>query len=152
MEEYFETFCKLVEWFGGALENMWNMDETGFRIGCSKAQWVITNDASKALVTEYITSAELINGVRRTILSFLILQDLSNETFLSTSDFGYSNTSLAMDRLRHFDKNSAKEQVGFYFDFIIDYYSSHLTYQFWSYAKEHKIIIFCLLFHSTYFT
>lgn len=62
MEEYFETFRKLVEWFGLAPENMWNMDETGFKISCGKAQWVITSDASKALVMtdpnnqEYITS------------------------------------------------------------------------------------------------
>lgn len=38
MEEYFKTFCKLVEWFGLASEEMWNMDETGFRIGYGKAQ------------------------------------------------------------------------------------------------------------------
>ncbi len=55
------------------------MDETGFRMGCGKAQWVITNDASKALVMpdpdnrEYITSAESINGVGRAIPAFLIL-------------------------------------------------------------------------------
>ncbi len=38
MEEYFETFLKLVERFGLAPEDMWNIDETGFRIGCGKAQ------------------------------------------------------------------------------------------------------------------
>ena len=68
MKEYFETFRKLVEWFTLAPEDMWNMDETGFRIGCGKAQWVIANETSKALVMtdpgnrEY-TSAESINGV-----------------------------------------------------------------------------------------
>lgn len=35
--EYFESFRKLVEWFGLAPEDMWNMDETGFRIGFGKA-------------------------------------------------------------------------------------------------------------------
>ncbi len=76
MEEYFETFRKLVEWFGLVPDNIWNMDETGFRIGCGKAQWVITNDAIKAFVMpdpdnqEYITSAESINGVGRAIPAF----------------------------------------------------------------------------------
>ncbi len=126
MEEYFETFHKLVEWFGLVPEDMWNIDETGFRIGCGKAQWVITNDTSKALVMpdpdnqEYITSAESINGVGNVISAFLILQgkymlykwalhnDLSDETSLATSNSGYSNDRLAMDWLRHFNKYSGK--------------------------------------------
>lgn len=80
MEEYFETFCKMVEWFSLVSEAIWNMDETRFRIGCGKAKWVITNDASKALVIkdldnrEYITSAKLINGVGCIIPAFSILQ------------------------------------------------------------------------------
>ena len=170
MEEYFETFRKLVEWFGLVPDDIWNMDETGFRIGCGKAQWVITNDASKALVMpdpdnrEYITSAESINGVGRAIPVFLILQgkhtlhkwalhnDPSDETSLATSDSGYSNDGLAMDWLRHFDKHSAKWQVGLYRLLIMDGYGSHLTYEFWSYAKEHKIILFRLPPHSTHLT
>ncbi len=76
MEEYFETFRKLVEWFGLVPDDIWNMYERGFRIECCKAQWAITNDASKALVMpdpdnrEYITSAESINGVGRAIPAF----------------------------------------------------------------------------------
>ncbi len=69
---------------------------------------------------KYITSAKFINGVRRAIPAFLILQgkhtihkwalhnDLSDETSLATSDSGYSNDGVAMDWLRHFDKHSAK--------------------------------------------
>lgn len=38
MEEYFETFRKMVEWFGFVPEDIRNMDEMGFRIGCGKAQ------------------------------------------------------------------------------------------------------------------
>ncbi len=34
----------------------------------------------------------------------------------------------------------------------MDGYGSHLTYEFWSYAKDHKIILFYLLPHSTYLT
>ncbi len=32
----------------------------------------------------------------------------------------------------------------------MDGYGSHLTYEFWSYAKEHKIILFHLPPHSTH--
>lgn len=170
MEEYFEKFRKLVEGFGLVPEDIWNMDETTFRIGGGKAQWVITMDARKALVMqdpdnrEHITSAESINGVGHTIPAFLILQakhtlhkwtiynDLSDEISLSVSDSGYSNDSLAMAWLRHFEKHSAKGQMGLYRLLIMDSYSSHLTYEFWSFAKEHKIILFRLPPRSTHLT
>ena len=54
-----------------------------------------------------------------------------------------------MDWPRHFEKHSAKKQVGLYRLLILDGYGSHLTHGFWSYAKEHKIILFRLLPHST---
>lgn len=170
MEDYFEAFRKLVEWLGLAPEDMWNMDETGFRIGCGKAQWVITSNATKALVMtdpdnrDYITSAETINGVGRTIPAFLILRgkhtlhkwaihnDLSDEISLSTSDSGYSNDRLAIDWLKHFEKHSARGQVGLYRLLIMDGYGSHLTYEFWSLAKEHNIILFRLPPYSTHLT
>lgn len=79
IEEYFKTFYKLVEWFGLALENIWNIDEIEFKINCGNAQWVITNDANKALIItdpdnqKYIISAKSINKVRHMIQLFLIL-------------------------------------------------------------------------------
>lgn len=36
MEEYSETFHKLVEWFGLTSEDMWNMDVIGFRINVAR--------------------------------------------------------------------------------------------------------------------
>lgn len=36
IEECFEIFCKLVKLFGLTPKDISNMDETGFRIGCSK--------------------------------------------------------------------------------------------------------------------
>lgn len=170
MEEYFEKFLKLTELYGFEPEDTWNMDETTFRIGSGKAQWVITRDARKALVMqdpenrERITSTESINGGGHTIPAFLTLQakytlhkwtiynDLSDEISLSISDSGHSNDSLAMAWLRHFEKHSARGQVGPYRLLIMDGYGSHLTYEFWSFAKEHKIILFRLPPHSTHLT
>ncbi len=125
IEEYFETFCKLVEWFGLASEDILNIDETGFWISYGKAQWVITNDGSMTLVMkvfdnwEYIISDKLINEVGSTIPAFLILQgkhtlqkcilynNLCHKTSLGTSS-EYSNDNLVMDWFRHFDKYSVK--------------------------------------------
>ena len=49
MSDYFEK----IEWVmreKGIIElDIWNMDETGFRISCGKAQLVVTMDPNKPL-------------------------------------------------------------------------------------------------------
>lgn len=81
IENDFETFYKLVEWFGLVPKNIWNIHKMGFKIGYTKAQKVITNNASKILVIiyfdnwKYITSIKSIDKVGCTILIFLILQN-----------------------------------------------------------------------------
>ncbi len=37
IEQYFESFRKLVEWFSLARKDIWNRDKTGFKISYSKA-------------------------------------------------------------------------------------------------------------------
>ena len=112
---------------------------------------------------EYITFAESINGVGYAISAFLILpgkhtlykwalyNNFSDDTSFNTSNSSYSNDNLAMDWLKHFEKQNAKWQIELYRFLIMDGYSLHLTYEFWSFAKEYKIILFCLSFYSTHF-
>ena len=53
---------------GIADEDIWNMDETGFRVGVGKAHWVITVDPKRSLRLadpdnrESLTSVEAISG------------------------------------------------------------------------------------------
>ncbi len=55
------------------------MDETGFRVGCGIAHWVITMDAEKKLLLsdsdnrEFLTAFESISGREVEILPMLIL-------------------------------------------------------------------------------
>ncbi len=89
---------------------------------------------------------------KQTLYNQAIYNNSLEKTSLSTSDFEHSNDNLAMDWLRHLDKYSAKEQVRLYFHPIIDGYSSHLTHEFWSYDKKHKIMLFCLFLYYTHLT
>ena len=60
-------------------EDTWNMDETGFRIGCGKAHWVISTHSHKPLLMkdpdnrDYITSVESSSGGGRDIPPMIIL-------------------------------------------------------------------------------
>lgn len=106
------------------------MDETGFRIGCGKAHWVVTLHAQKSLLLmdpdnrKYISSVESISAGERDIPPMIILagkqilkrwavgNDLDDDVLFAVSDTGYSNDDLAMDWLRHFNAHSKKTQKG----------------------------------------
>lgn len=168
--KYFENYEEVVREYGITPDDTWNMDETGFRVGCGVSHLVVTLSPNRRILItdpdnrDFITSAECINGVGGSIKSFLILKgvnildkwalqnDLDDEVTLATSDSGYSNDVLALEWLKHFDKQSSKRQKGRFRLLIMDGYGSHLTYEFWKYATQKDIILFRLPPHSTHFT
>lgn len=100
--------------------DVWNMDETWFRVGCGIAHWVITMDAEKKLLLsdqhnrEFLTASESSSGGGVEIPPMLILsgaatlekwaqeKDLDGEILLSTSLTGFSNDELALKWLQNF--------------------------------------------------
>ena len=146
------------------------MDETGFRIGCGRAHWVVSTHSRKSLLLtdsdnrEYITSCECISVGGRDIPPMIIIagawvlekwaqhNDLDDDILLTTSPTAYSNDDLALDWLKHFDKHSRKGQVGAWRMLIMDGYGSHMTFEFFTYAKRNKIELFRLPPHSTHLT
>ena len=170
MIKHFEQYKLLRELRGIVDEDTWNMDETGFRIGCGKAHWVISTHSHKPLLMkdpdnrDYITSVESSSGGGRDIPPMIILpgvqikekwaleNDLDDDILFAVSSTGYSNDDLAIDWLKHFDKHSAKGQIGAWRLLILDGYGSHMTYEFFEYAQSKHIELFRLPAHSTHLT
>ena len=165
----YERFQTGVQERGILREDTWNMDETGFRIGCGIVHAVVTVDKSKPLRfvdpdnRDYVTSVECISAGGWSIPPFMILKaahilhkwgknDLPPETILAVSSTGYSNDQLAYDWLEHFDRYSSRTQLGVWRVLILDGFGSHFTYEFWRYAEEKKIALFVLPPHSTHLT
>lgn len=71
--KHFERFKEKREELGVADKDIWNMDETGFRVGCGIAYCVITLQKSKKLylrdseVRNFVTLTECINSTGRSI-------------------------------------------------------------------------------------
>ena len=150
--------------------DVWNMDETSFRIGCGRAQMVITMDLKKPLRMtdpdnrDYITSVECISS-RGVVNSPLLIisgvqilhkwcqeNDLHDDTLIGTSDTGYSNDDSAMDWLNHFIEHTKNKRQGAWLLLIIDGFGSHMTIPFFEVATVNKIVLFRLLAHSTHLT
>ena len=170
IREYFEAYRAAREARGIVDEDVWNMDETGFRIGYGRAHWVVSGHSRKPLLLtdpdnrEYVTSCECISAGGRDIPPMVIIagvlilekwaqqNDLNDDVLLTTSPTGYSNDDLAIDWLKHFDKHSRKGQVGAWRMLIMDGYGSYMTYEFFTYAKRNQIELFRLPPHSTHLT
>ena len=87
IQNWFQRFQSVCQEFEVQIEDTYNFDETGFRIGVGKSQWVITEERELPLYQtdadnrEYITSIECVGGSGYTLPPMLILaekQHLSN--------------------------------------------------------------------------
>ena len=109
---------------GILLDDMYNMDETGFQIGVGKNQWIVTIDPSRQSYLassnnrDYITIIEEIQGLGEVLPPMVILaatqflgrwfnnNDIEDNTLSAVLETGYSNDELSLDWVKHFDKYS----------------------------------------------
>ena len=169
IRDAYEKFQHGVQEKGIQVHDTYNMDETGFRIGCGIAHCVVTLDKSKPLRLvdpdnrDYVTSVECVCAADWSLPPFIILKgahilhkwgrnDLPEDTVLAVSPTGYSNDRLAYDWLLHFDTYSSRRQRGVWRAIILDGFGSHYTYKFHSFAQQMRIDLFVLPPHSTHLT
>jgi len=148
--------------------NQYNFDETGFRIGVGRDQWIVTMDPNRQAYLgsstnrELVTSCEAISGDGYVLPPMLILPgtlhledwttktNLDNNVLLAVSHTGYSNDQLALEWISHFDRFSSQRRTGACRLLLLDGHGSHCTREFISYCDEKKIIPFCLPPHTTH--
>ena len=170
MRDYFHKLKAAIENKGITDVDVWNVDETGFRIGCGRAQMVITMDPKKPLRMtdpdnrDYITTVECISSGGEVIPPLIIISgvqilhkwcqenDLHDDILIGTSDSGYSNDDLAMDWLNHFIEHTSSKRQGAWLLLIIDGFGSHMTIPFFELATANNIVLFRLPAHSTHLT
>jgi hypothetical protein len=143
------------------LSDVYNMDETGFRIGVIAGRIVITHLLTKAVYwagldnRESLTAVETVCADGATIPLMLILKGdvllekyFENETLLATSPSGYSNEGLAMKYLIHFYNNTYKTTKGKWRILVFDGHGSHVSEPFLRYCWQHRIVPFQLPPHN----
>jgi DDE superfamily endonuclease/Tc5 transposase-like DNA-binding protein len=156
---YFQHLRTILTEEGIPPEDIWNMDETGFRIGVGKDQFIVTKRKRSHYFAipenrESATAIEAISAGGHYIPAFLILSgqmhmaqwyqvpELDGDTAIRTASTGYSNDEISLEWLQHFDKHSAKTSIGAKRLLIVDGHGSHHTKQFIQYCDNHGIIPF----------
>ncbi|KJZ68083.1 hypothetical protein HIM_12526 [Hirsutella minnesotensis 3608] len=159
VHQYFQALQQVVQENGIPPEDIWNMDETGFRIGVGKDQLIVTKRARAHYFgipenRESATAIEAISANGEVIPAFLILAaqvhmaswyqipELHRDTVIRPTPTGYSNDEISLEWLQHFNKHSAKSSKGSRRLLLLDGHGSHHTRQFIQYCDDKGIIPF----------
>ncbi|KJK73638.1 hypothetical protein H634G_11103 [Metarhizium anisopliae BRIP 53293] len=155
--QYYQQLQAVIEAHGIPPDDIWNMDETGFRIGIGKDQLIVTKRKRAHLFSmpenrESATAIEGISAAGRHLPAFLILtgqkhmerwyhtKELDNNTKITVSSSGYSNDEISLGWLKHFIEfatpMSSKRLL------ILDGHGSHHTIEFIELCEKHDIIPF----------
>ena len=148
-------------------ESIWNMDETGFRVGIPGGERVIVPLAAKELYTPSpenrtsITILKAVSAVGKVIPPVLIIPgkihmdswyhtNLKGTELFLLSDSGFTNSQLALRWLQHFIQHTAQYDNGEPKVLLLDSHVSHTSDDFIITAKEHNIIIYTFPSHLTH--
>jgi hypothetical protein len=165
LKGWFDRLQSIKEELGILPEDVYNMDETGCRIGVATSQYVYSKNGREVFIPnannrELVTLVECICASGHAIPPMVIIKaatimehwvvDLPDDVLISVSDSGYSNDSLALEWIKHFDKMTKKRTVGRWRLLLVDGHGSHETKEFAKYAEDNCIILFALPPHTTH--
>jgi hypothetical protein len=162
-------YTNIIEARGIQDSDIYNMDETGFRIGVGRRietvytrypRYIPTIDSKST--QKLITSVECISRDGFALPPMLIVPgvvqleewytktDIPDSYIIETSDSGYINSELAYLWLLHFDVFSYVRQQGRWRLLIYDQHKTHMTKEFACLAEQLDILLLPLLPNLTH--
>jgi hypothetical protein len=155
--------------YGVHEDDVHNFDETGFQMGVIGSMKVVTGSERRArpeLVQpgdrEWVTVVQSICAAGYATPPFIIYKgrvhisawyeetDIPRNWILSVSENGWTNNTLGLEWLKHFDAHTKARQKGGYRLLILDGHESHTSQDFKDYCLEHKILTLCMPSHSSH--
>ena len=165
IQDWFKRYHEFVLQHHINPESIWNMDETGFRIGIPGGERVIIPREAKELYTPSpenrmsITILETVSAVGKVIPPVLVVpakihmdswyhNNLQGIELILLSDSRFSNSQLALRWLEHFVEHTAPyENMKV---LLLDSHVSHTSYDFIIAAQKYNIIIYVFPSHLTH--
>jgi hypothetical protein len=169
---WFEEFAQVVAQNDIEVEDIYNYDETGIRLGVGKKKWVITKASSSSSTVkiragtttsrESSTICETISADGHFLPPLVILKGktiqqrwctespLPGSYLLAANDTAWMNDELLLKWAEHFNKYSALRQKGKYRLLLLDNHGSHCTRQFIQYCDNNGIWLFSTIPHTTH--
>ena len=129
IRNWFERYQAVCKEYKVEIGDIYNFDETGFRIGVGRDQWIITRDPKRQSYLgtctnrELVTVCETIGGDGSDLPPMIIVPGVIHQAawyantsvpdnyLIATSESGYTNDELTMKWLVHFERFSSLRQV-----------------------------------------
>jgi len=167
LQNWFQLLQDAIAGFGIDSDDIWNFDETGFRIGTGRGQLVITKQQRQLYLghptnRESATAIEAVSAGGAHIPLFLIFSgtthqsswynnsELDSDTTIAVFHSGYFNHQLSLDWLHHFEKHTRKLTKGTKRLLLLDGCRSHHTIEFVQFCDNNGIIPFGFPPHTTH--
>jgi DDE superfamily endonuclease/Tc5 transposase DNA-binding domain/helix-turn-helix, Psq domain len=170
LQQWFDDLEKVLVEFNIKLENIYNIDESGFAIGEKEASRCIINSdirqqfQAKPGRQEWVSVLECIcaDGTIVPPLVIFKAEKLSTQWIpasihgswrFNCNSKGWTSNEHGLDWLiRCFDPETRNKAVGEYRLLICDGHDSHITAEFVAYCIDHKILLMILPPHSSHLT
>jgi len=167
LENWFQLLQDVITSFGIDSDDIWNFDETGFRIGVGRDQLVITMQQRQLYLghltnRESATAIEAVSAGGAHIPLFLIFSGITHQLswyysnpkldpdiIIVVSHSGYSNDQLSLDWLHHFEKHTRK-LIKSTKRLLLDGYRLHHTIEFIQYCDKRHYSIWISTAHNAY--
>jgi hypothetical protein len=172
IEKWYTDYKGKLDRCGIQPEDLWNADESGFRIGIGCKQHVVVHvdrrnkriSTPKDTERELVTLLECVNAAGDVIPPLVILKSgsrsfmedwfrqtsLDDDTLVGVSETAYTNDELALEWIKHFHRFSALKQRGEWRMLLLDGHDSHHTFEFLDFCRQKKILVFFLRPHTTH--
>jgi len=165
--KWFRNYQEFIREGGIQGKDIWNMDETGFRVGIPGGQTVIVPREVTELYTPSpenrisITVIESVCSNGTVIAPVLIIpgkthmevwyhENLVGGERILLSESGYTNDDLAIIWLQHFIKETKSDGNSLWKVMILDSHTSHMTPELRLMAAEYNIHLYTLPSHLTH--
>ena len=169
IKSWFARVQETIQKYGILMEDIYNMDETGFQMGVTSTAKVVCGSETrqshaKALQPgnrEWVTAIVAINAAGWSLPPQIIFaavnhqslwyHDLPENYVLSVSKNGWTTDELGIEWLKKvFEPNTALWTIGGYRLLILDGHGSHATAEFDRFCMEKKIIPLYMPPHSSH--
>jgi hypothetical protein len=167
IKKWFDGFVNIIRLHGITSPDIWNFDESGFRIGIGKDQWVITFEPRRRVYLPTpddrtsLTMTECVNAEGVAIEPMMIIEgvalleryfvDLPDNYLIAHSTSGYTNDDLSLEWVRHFERKTRQCLQGRYRLLLFDGFDSHCTQEFLEILEDNDIIAYRLPPHTSHF-
>jgi hypothetical protein len=169
LKSYFDRLGDLLRQNKYSPSTIFNVDETGFSIGPTRASFALYDRTVPARGKkqpgrqEWITSIECVNASGVTLPPALIFKggnlnsewipvDIPPDWTFTISNKGWTNDTLGFEWLKTLFEPFTRQFPNSRYLLLIDGYSSHITSQYIAFCITHKIDLFCLPPHSSHLT